>query len=287
MSLGARILAFAGRRGALAGWKQRLITGILLLAVLASGLALGGWVFRLLLLGVVLAGLLELYGLFWPGRRRLPLKACGLLCGGGMILGQAFSPFYPSLFLVLGCAAAALAFLFEYGRGRAGARLQDYAPLVFGLVYIPFAIQLGLPLSTAEQALIIAAAVATDTGAYYAGVRFGRHKIRPAVSPKKSWEGAAGGLAACLAVCLLAGAFASGRHLPPLPLWGWACAGLGLSLAAQCGDFFESALKRSVDVKDSSALFPGHGGMLDRLDSILFVIPAYSLLRLTADLLFP
>jgi phosphatidate cytidylyltransferase len=280
---------FAARiQPSLAG-HQRLMTGILLLALLIAGLASGGWILRILILGVVLLGLLEVYGLFWPGRRRPLLKGCGLLCGGGMILGQAFSPLWIAFFLALGFAAAALAFLLDYGRGNSSARMQDYTPLVFGLLYIPFMILLALPLSAAEQALILAAAVVSDTGAYYVGVRFGRHKIWPAVSPKKSWEGAAGGLAACALLCLLAGVLTPGRSwsLPLIPLWGWLCAGILLNLAAQLGDFFESALKRSADVKDSSTLLPGHGGILDRLDSILFVIPAYVLVRALAETITP
>jgi phosphatidate cytidylyltransferase len=270
----------ASLRSLLAG-RQRLLTGIALLAVLAGCLALGGWTLRLLVLGVVLAGLFEVYALFWPGRRNLILKGCGLLCGGGMILGQAHSPLWSTFFLVLGLAAAALAFLFAYGRGDPSARIQDYSPLVFGLLYIPFLLALALPLSVADQILILAAAVVSDTAAYYAGIRFGRHKIWPAVSPKKSWEGAVGGLAACALLCLLAGILGPGRgwSLPALPLWGWLCAGVFLNLAAQMGDFFESALKRSAAVKDAGGLLPGHGGILDRLDSILFVIPAYLLFR--------
>jgi phosphatidate cytidylyltransferase len=245
---------------------------------------LGGWTLRLLVLGVALLGLLEVCGLFWPGRRNLFLKGCGLLCGSGMILGQALSPLWPPFFLILGFAAAALSFLADYRRGGPPPRLQDHAVLVFGLIYVPFLITLALPLSPAEHALIIAAAVISDTGAYYVGVRFGRHKIWPAVSPRKSWEGSGGGLAACALLCLLAGALPFGKlpGLPTMPLWGWLCAGVFLNLAAQAGDFFESALKRSAGVKDSGALLPGHGGILDRLDSILFVIPAYLLIRALA-----
>ncbi|MDR2076768.1 MAG: phosphatidate cytidylyltransferase [Desulfovibrio sp.] len=271
----------ASLRTFLAG-RQRLFTGIALLAALGGCLALGGWPLRLLLLGVVLSGLLEVYRLFWPGRRKPLLKGCGLLCGGGMILGQAFSPAWPLFFLTLGFAAAAMSFLSDYGRGNPFARIQDHSLLVFGLLYIPLLIVLALPLSRAEQILIIAAAVVSDTAAYYVGINFGRHKIWPSVSPKKSWEGSAGGLAACALLCLLAGALAPAKGLPALPLWGWLCLGLFLNLAAQAGDFFESALKRSAEVKDAGGLLPGHGGILDRLDSILFVIPAYLLARALA-----
>jgi phosphatidate cytidylyltransferase len=269
--------------------RRRLLTGSVLLAVLVVGLALGGRPLRFMVLAAALLGLLEFYGLLWPGRRNIFLKGCGLFCGGGMILGQEFFSGWPVFFLLSGFAAAALAFLAGRGRNSAQTGLEDCALMVLALVYIPLPMALALPLPTAEQALILAAAISSDTGAYYAGTRFGRHKIWPSVSPKKSWEGSFGGLAACVLLCLLAGSMAAEifGDLPPIPLWGWLCAGILLNLAAQIGDFFESALKRCSEVKDSGFLFPGHGGMLDRLDSILFVIPAYLLLRTLAESLAP
>jgi phosphatidate cytidylyltransferase len=94
------------------------------------------------------------------------------------------------------------------------------------------------------------------------------------VSPKKTWAGSWGGLACCTAGCLGLGL-----------LWGLASwpayllLGLALGVAAQAGDFFESALKRHLDVKDSGRLLPGHGGVLDRIDSLLLVVPAYAAAR--------
>jgi len=108
-----------------------------------------------------------------------------------------------------------------------------------------------------------------DTGAYYVGRTFGKHKLAPTISPGKTWEGVAGGL---LAGVLLAGVahFWFFRNLPlkwALPL------GALLTLVGLAGDLTESALKRSVGAKDAANLLPGHGGMLDRLDSLLFNAP--------------
>ncbi len=263
---------------------QRLLTGLVLLAVLSLALGFGGWPLRLLALVAGLLALYEFYTFFWPGKSGLFYKACGLLCGAGAIIGQAFSPFWVILAPALAFTIAALAFLFSFGRGDTDARLQSYAPLILGVIYIPLALQLALHLSMEEQILVMAAAIATDTGGYYVGTLMGKHKIWPAVSPKKSWEGAAGGMLACCAFCVLAGALGQmkGWALPVLSLWVWAGVGIFLNLAAQFGDFFESALKRSVDVKDSGALLPGHGGLLDRIDSLLFVLPAYALVRTAA-----
>jgi phosphatidate cytidylyltransferase len=110
----------------------------------------------------------------------------------------------------------------------------------------------------------------TDTGAYFVGRAIGRHKLAPAVSPGKTWEGAiAGQVWGFLAVFGLKEAF--GLHVS----WSNAAAlGLLLPLFAQVGDLAESALKRGLGVKDSSGLVPGHGGIADRLDSLLFAVPA-------------
>ncbi len=112
-----------------------------------------------------------------------------------------------------------------------------------------------------------------DTGAFLSGITLGRHKIFKRVSPKKSWEGFFGGVLLCVAA-----AFASHHWLndffqcPQIHVW----IGLGVvvALAATFGDFVESLIKRTLDVKDSGNLIPGHGGILDRIDSLLLVAPA-------------
>ena len=110
---------------------------------------------------------------------------------------------------------------------------------------------------------------AGDTCAYYVGRRFGRHKIAPVVSPKKSWEGAA----ASVTGSIIFGLLYLGHFLPVLPAWkiiGFAILG---NVAGQFGDLAESAMKRGAGMKDSSNILPGHGGMLDRVDSSLFALP--------------
>jgi len=113
---------------------------------------------------------------------------------------------------------------------------------------------------------------AADTGAYFVGVRFGKHKLAPRISPGKSWEGFYGGIAASL---LLALAARSMLHVgwPSLPLLLFLTVITGLISVA--GDLFESLLKRHAGIKDSSDLIPGHGGVLDRLDSLLAALPVF------------
>ncbi|MBN9398574.1 MAG: phosphatidate cytidylyltransferase ['Candidatus Kapabacteria' thiocyanatum] len=108
-----------------------------------------------------------------------------------------------------------------------------------------------------------------DSVAYFAGMAFGKHKLFPRVSPKKSWEGAvAGGLGAIVAAIVL-----GGWLLPHAPMWLLATLGGIVGVFGQIGDLAESLMKRDATIKDSSHLIPGHGGVLDRFDSMLFVAP--------------
>jgi phosphatidate cytidylyltransferase len=113
-----------------------------------------------------------------------------------------------------------------------------------------------------------------DSGAYFAGRALGRHKLSPAVSPGKTWEGAAGGLAGALlaALVLVLGGFAG-----PLPLAAFVVLSLLVALVSIGGDLWESRLKREAGVKDSGSLLPGHGGILDRVDSLIAAAPVYAL----------
>lgn len=110
-----------------------------------------------------------------------------------------------------------------------------------------------------------------DTGAYFTGRRFGRHKLAPGISAGKTWEGVAGGIVLALCVGLLV-RFVSLQMDNPFPFSTGLTIAIAalLAMAAQLGDLVESALKRSANVKDAGAILPGHGGMLDRFDSLLF-----------------
>ncbi|MDE6136112.1 MAG: phosphatidate cytidylyltransferase [Muribaculaceae bacterium] len=114
------------------------------------------------------------------------------------------------------------------------------------------------------------------TGAYLVGSAIGRRRLFERLSPKKSWEGFFGGLA----FCVLAGIGASLWLDTPLAAWQWVVLGIIVCVFSTWGDLFESLLKRNLGVKDSGKLMPGHGGILDRIDSLLFVAPATSLFLL-------
>jgi len=120
--------------------------------------------------------------------------------------------------------------------------------------------------------LLLGTIVISDSAQYYTGRMFGKRPLAPAISPKKTIEGAIGGVVIGTAFTVVAGSLlVDGDHL--------ACAILGVSVVVLgiCGDLFESRLKRVAGVKDSSALIPGHGGVLDRIDALLFAAPAFYL----------
>jgi phosphatidate cytidylyltransferase len=142
----------------------------------------------------------------------------------------------------------------------------------YGLRYHQFAI--GAAAGTALVALPLLLTWGTDTGAYVFGRAFGKRKLMAEVSPKKTVAGAVGGLGVAVFISVLSARFL----LPPLggltmPLWGAVLFGAVVSVAGQIGDLVESMLKREAGVKDSSRLIPGHGGALDRVDSLLFTLP--------------
>ena len=118
--------------------------------------------------------------------------------------------------------------------------------------------------------LLLAVIVVSDSAQYYTGRAFGRRPLAPAISPKKTVEGAIGGMVfGTLAMAV------GGHWVFSSPIWMLALLGAAISLLGIVGDLFESLLKRSAGVKDSSHLIPGHGGVLDRIDSWLFAAPVY------------
>jgi phosphatidate cytidylyltransferase len=203
------------------------------------------------------------------------LVACPLLIGLAWVGGVEA--------MILGLALSVVAaVIWRLAEGPAG-YLRDIGSAALVAVYVPFlagfAALLVHPADGAWRVLLtLASVVLSDTGGYAAGVFFGRHPMAPTVSPKKSWEGLAGSLVATAAGGSVLIALTLHR-----PWWDGAIFGLAVSAAAVLGDLAESLLKRDLGVKDMSNLLPGHGGLMDRLDSILFAAPtAYVLLSLLA-----
>jgi phosphatidate cytidylyltransferase len=158
-------------------------------------------------------------------------------------------------------------------RGSIQRAVERWAFTTAGAIYVGLALSYFLRLRGLDAGLywLIIALLGTwssDTGAYFLGSATGKHKLAPRVSPNKSWEGVIGGIIAGVVVVGVLGLV-----LLDLSLWLGAALGVLLTAVGTVGDLSESVIKRQVGVKDSSHLIPGHGGMLDRIDSLLFVVP--------------
>ncbi len=143
---------------------------------------------------------------------------------------------------------------------------------IFAATYLPFLAGFAVLLCSQPQGegkvvLLISLAAANDTGGWLAGITFGKHPLAPSVSPKKSWEGLAGSLLATVLVGVLGVVLLGG------PWWAGALLGAAIVVVSTSGDLGESLLKRDLGLKDMGTLLPGHGGIMDRLDSILVAAP--------------
>ena len=261
------------QRGARAGRNLpvAIITALLLAGVLITTLVLSRPVFVAFLLGIVTLALLELLAVL-RARATRPARPVVLAMGALLVVGAYLEgPAALSFGLLVTILAAFGWYLVDRGRTEV---TRNVAATVFAVVYVPFmAAHLSLVVGRADHyvgAVIGYAALVViyDTAAYATGATLGRRPIAPQVSPNKSWEGAIGASVACLA----AGAFL-------LPLWEpWTLVS-GLVLAgatcvvAPLGDLSESMLKRDLAVKDMGSILPGHGGVLDRVDALLFMAP--------------
>jgi phosphatidate cytidylyltransferase len=185
--------------------------------------------------------------------------------------------------VVLGLVVTVLAAVLWRLADRPGHVRQDLTASLLISVYVPFLLSFGVLLSVPDDGhwrvlCTLLAVVLSDTGGYAAGVFFGKRPMAPRISPKKSWEGFAGSVtAAAVGSALLL------YFLLDAPFYWGLLFGAVISVVAVLGDLAESMLKRDLGIKDMSRLLPGHGGLMDRLDSILFAVPtAYLLLSLVA-----
>jgi phosphatidate cytidylyltransferase len=153
--------------------------------------------------------------------------------------------------------------------------LADTAAAVLAPVYIglPLGCLVGVHAIAGREAvlLLIATVAVSDTAQFYTGKTLGRTPLAPLRSPKKTREGAIGGFVVAPLFLAIAGSY----FLPAFPWWWHASVGLGIVVAGIIGDLFESMLKRAADMKDSGTLIPGHGGVLDRIDALLFAAPVF------------
>ena len=252
---------------------KRTITGLVAAGFLALVLVLRSWLFDLTIVAVALLGCYEMQRAF--------LEA-GLHPARWTVYGMAalMLPIYlltgPVGVYLLGCSATMVIMLQISLRKQP--RWQDAAASLNVLVSVPIPLSMLFPIIRIEPdalgALLVLSvfviAMVGDIFAYFVGVTLGKHKMVPELSPKKTWEGSVAGLfgsvVGAVLLCL------SGMSIAPMPpVWHFAVLGIMGGVAGQLGDLSASMIKRFCGIKDFGTVFPGHGGMMDRLDSVIFV----------------
>jgi phosphatidate cytidylyltransferase len=223
------------------------------------------WLFAIIVSAAMVVSVHELRGAF--AQRGIRLVAVPLYLGAAAIPQAAYwSGALPMVAVVGASVLVILAWRLAAGPER---YVADVTASVFALGYVALMggfVSLMLASSQGGDRVIVfvALSITSDIGGYAAGVLFGKHPIAPRLSPKKSWEGFAGSVVAQAVVGVLLFVL-----LLEAPWWQGLVTGVVLAITATLGDFMESAIKRDLGVKDMSNLIPGHGGLMDRIDSLL------------------
>ncbi|UII22623.1 phosphatidate cytidylyltransferase [Fulvivirga ligni] len=255
---------------------QRVIAGLFGALVIISSICYGQWTYFIMFLLICVVTQLEFYKLVGLDGM-LPLKTFGTFCGGCLFIisflvegGHISSKYYFVLFPVVTCV-----YLIYLYQSKAVKPFRGIAFTFLGILYvaIPFSLLNVVAFQPGSYTfeLILGSLLilwANDTGAYFTGVRYGKRKLFERVSPKKSWEGSVGGLILALSM-----AYALYYTTGSMELWRWMGVGLIIVIGGTYGDLVESLFKRSIEIKDSGRLIPGHGGFLDRFDGLLLSVP--------------
>jgi phosphatidate cytidylyltransferase len=260
----------AKRRGPGRNLPAAITVGVVLVLVLLGSVLVLPQVFPVVAAIAMVAAVLELTRALSHGGLEVP--AVPLLVG---VIGMVVSTvvFGAEGLLLATAAAVCVLILWRVTESMGLTALRDVAGGVFALAWVPFLGCFLLLLMQRDQGpllvlLAVLGPVGNDVGGYIAGVLFGRHPMAPSISPKKSWEGFAGSLVLGIATVTALAVLALG-----LPWWVGVAIGAVLVVVSTCGDLAESLLKRDLGIKDMGHLLPGHGGVLDRIDSILLAAP--------------
>jgi len=259
---------------------KRILTAVVVLPFLIASILIQSlwWVFVLLAVAAMVLGLWEFYLL----AKRLQLKpdpAAGYIAGAALVTIALYND--PAAILLDQFVIIALTIGTLIAATLRGApfdkMLASVGATILGVLYVAFlgshliSLRTGFDPTLSRHLLsfFFLVLMGADTGAYYIGRAFGKRKLAPAISPGKTWEGAIGGLLAALAMAALSH-FWFFRELPLKYILPLAAV---MTIVGIFGDLAESALKRGAGAKDAANILPGHGGMLDRLDSLLFNAP--------------
>ncbi len=254
-------------------------SAVVLLGSIAASLLLWKTAFMFIVAAAVVVAIWELRkGLL---AQEIDLPEQPLMLGGAIMVFVAY--FFGAEALVTATGVTALAIMLWLLRRGVDGYVKNATASVFTLIYVPFlgsfvALLLaeggatpgfGTDIDDGVRGIVtfILVTVASDIGGYAAGVLFGRHPMAPVISPKKSWEGFAGSALACVVVGWLLV-----RYLLDGPWWVGVVLGLIAVVMATLGDLCESVIKRDLGIKDMSRIIPGHGGLMDRLDSLLATV---------------
>ncbi len=249
---------------------KRLVTAVALIAVAVyliflapDFLFMAAALCMSLLCYLEFSGLVEKYGI-------QKQRAFGILLGLFILFGPVL--FNPRYTLVIVALPLVIALALSLRTDNLNEMLPQIACAFMGAFYTFAPWRFSADLRHQSVHLLFFALALTwigDSAAYYVGKQIGRHKLAPLISPKKSWEGAI----ASVAASVLFGVLYLGRSMPQIPWWDVTAMAVIGNIAGQLGDLAESAMKRGAAVKDSGNILPGHGGMLDRVDSALFALP--------------
>jgi phosphatidate cytidylyltransferase len=257
---------------------QRTVSGIIYLVVVIGSLFLGKFAFGALFMVVVVLSLAEFYDLM--GFQNNAITTGGWLSGVGIFLLAflAAAGIIEMRFMALAVLFPVISLTAILYSQRKDV-FRDLATMWLGVLYIaiPISVMNFLVFPADNEYLythriilgILILVWINDTGAYVTGTILGKHKLFPRISPKKSWEGVAGGTVFTLVMALW-----MNRIMGMLTVHDWMILAIIVCVTGVYGDLVESFIKRNVNRKDSGDLIPGHGGVLDRFDSLLFVVPA-------------
>ncbi|NLW98456.1 MAG: phosphatidate cytidylyltransferase [Actinomycetales bacterium] len=250
--------------------KAAITVGVLLAVVALSSLLFVKQLFLVLVLVVMWIGVWELSRALQSVGARVPLPPV-LIGGGGMIVVSYYQGAEAQL-IALGLTVVGV-MVYRVADGVTGA-LRDVGAGAFTALYPCFlgafvSLLLAAPDGQLRIIFFILVTVFSDIGGYAVGVLFGKHPMAPSVSPKKSWEGFAGSVLTCAII----GGVAMWQFWPEATWWHGAVIGALSAAVATIGDFIESSIKRDLGVKDMGNLLPGHGGVMDRIDSLVMTAP--------------
>ncbi len=274
--------------------KQRVITALVALPIALVLLILGGVWFSLLILFLVLVGESEFYRIV-EMKGVEPMRITGYILSILLVVVAYFSnEYYLNLILTM---AILFIFIMQLYRRDVKTAISSISSTIVSIVYVAWLISHGILLRNignelvskygivlkkitmliqkpdymglAYVVLVVAVTFLADTAAYFVGKSMGKHKLAPVVSPKKTWEGAIAGVVTAIITAVLT-KWIMAIKMDVLYI---SILGLLLGIFGILGDLSESLLKRDVNIKDSGTIFPGHGGVLDRLDSLMFNVP--------------